>query len=127
MLVNDGFHDVAVDDENNDDDDDDDDDEDDDDDDDDDDWRLRGCERASPQPGNRFVSFVRASGRGEAKLRGRAGDDEFCVARAPAGQLTSRPRPTGRSWLGCHGGCHDNPAVVMTTRPFRAGLSRRLS
>ena len=37
------------------------------------------------QPGNRFVSFVRASGRGEAKLRERAGDDEAPVARAPAG------------------------------------------
>ncbi len=27
------------------------------------------------QPGNRFVSFVRASGRGDAKLRGRARGD----------------------------------------------------
>ena len=31
------------------------------------------------QPGNRFVSFVRASGRGEAKLRGRARGDSILV------------------------------------------------
>ena len=31
------------------------------------------------QPGNRFVSFVRASGRGEAKLRERAGGDVLAV------------------------------------------------
>ena len=30
-----------------------------------------------PQPGNRFVSFVRASGRGEAKLCGRARGDSI--------------------------------------------------
>ena len=40
------------------------------------------------QPGNRFVSFVRASGRSEAKLRERAGGDVVCVARAPAGPVT---------------------------------------
>ena len=32
-----------------------------------------------PKPGNRFVSFVRASGRGEAKLRGRARDISILV------------------------------------------------
>ena len=33
--------------------------------------RLGGLNRQVPQPGNRFVSFVRACGRGEAKLRER--------------------------------------------------------
>jgi len=32
-----------------------------------------------PQPGNRFVSFVRASGRGEAKPCGRARGDKIVV------------------------------------------------
>ena len=58
------------------------------------------------QPGNRFVSFVRASGRGEAKLRERARGDVVCVAGAPAGPVTSSLRRSG---------------------PFLAGLSRRLS
>ena len=49
------------------------------------------------QPGNRFVSSVRASGRGEAKLRGRARDDEGCVARAPAGQKYTSDRPPLRA------------------------------
>ena len=47
------------------------------------------------------VRVVRAGGRGEAKLRGRARDDESCVARAPAGQKAPRPAPprrTIRSW-----------------------------
>ena len=56
------------------------------------------------QPGNRFVSFVRASGRGEAKLRGRARGDESPVARAPAGPVRSAVRP-GRSWPGCPACC----------------------
>ena len=42
---------------------------------------VGGEEIAPPQPGNRFVSFVRSSGRGEAKLRGRARDDVVCIAR----------------------------------------------
>ena len=48
------------------------------------------------QPGNRFVSFVRASGRGEAKLRGRSRADVVCVPRAPTGQKLP---PPARSWL----------------------------
>ena len=42
----------------------------------------------------RFVrACVRASGRGEAKLRGRARDDVLCVARAPAGPVTPSGPP----------------------------------
>ena len=53
-----------------------------------------------PQPGNRFVSFVRASGRGEAKLRGRAGGSMLCVARAPAGPVTcSAARRSVPGWV----------------------------
>ena len=60
------------------------------------------------QPGNRFVSFVRASGRREAKLRGRAGGHAVCVARAPLGPVTSYAGPLAgrrrlRVGLGRHG------------------------
>ena len=50
------------------------------------------------QPGNRFVSFVRASGRGEAKLRGRARGDQIPVLGASwtsCGVRVRVPRPPG--------------------------------
>ena len=52
-----------------------------------------------PQPGNRFVSFVRASGRGEAKLRGRARGDSILVLglfwgkRTPTAPAPPKPCP----------------------------------
>ena len=66
-------------------------------------WRLGG------QSNREIVSLrpcVRANGRGEAKLRGRARDDVLCVARAPADPVTSSTARRGR---------------------LRAGLSRGLS
>ena len=38
---------------------------------------VGGVSPSDPKPGNRFVSFVRASGRGEAKLCGRARGDSI--------------------------------------------------
>ena len=93
-----------------------------------------------------FRSCVRASGRGEAKLRGRARDDVLCVARAPADPVTpsgrsrrlraglsrglsrrlsrrlSRARPADASVPGCPAGCPVRPRGRL-----RAGLSRGLS
>ena len=73
------------------------------------------------QPGNRFVSFVRASGRGGAKLRGRARGDVVCVARAPAGPMsceTARP-PAARS---LRGWLSRRLSRRLSCAPFRAGV-----
>ena len=73
------------------------------------------------QPGNRFVSFVRASGQGEARLRGRAGGDVLCVARAPAGPVTCYARsPLVPGWV--------VPPVVLPVVPpvVRAGVVPRV-
>ena len=66
------------------------------------------------QPGNRFVSFVRASGRGEAKLRERAGGDVLCVARAQAGPVTSSSTPSTSLRAGL--------SRWLSRRLFRAGV-----
>ena len=60
-----------------------------------------------PQPGNRFVSFVRASGRGEAKLRGRARGDHPSAARVISLRLVTASSPTGRER-------RDNPRISRT-------------
>ena len=59
-------------------------------------WRL-----GESQPGNRFVSFVRASGRGEAKLRGRARGVSILVLGLSRGK-SSPPRPKP-----CRGGVRE--------------------
>ena len=102
-------------------------------------WRLGG--QVSPAGKSfRFVSFVRASGRGEAKLRGRAGGDVLCVARAPAGPVTSSSPPARRvdpGWVVPPVVPPIVPPVVPPAAPgwvvppvvppFLAGLSRRVS
>ncbi len=51
-------------------------------------------------PTGKSFRFVRASGRGEAKLRERAGGDVLCVARAPAGAVKpSTARPAAPGWV----------------------------